>query len=110
MNDLRLMTPSKRGEIFHSIRQELDICIREVDKNYLKIGLLWVDPENWKKSSWGNRSLIWKKKPMNFQRRDSLAWFWTYTHVLETEIIRLDIEAARLRSEMAYRDKRANEA
>ena len=42
MDNLKSMTPSKRGEIFHSIRQELDVCIREVDKNYLKIGMLWA--------------------------------------------------------------------
>ena len=67
-------------------------------------GLLWIVPTLWGEKITGHH-LVWKKKPMNFQRRDSLAWFWTYTHVLETEILRLDREASHLRTEMRYRDK-----
>jgi hypothetical protein len=57
----------------------------EIKKPY---GLLWIMEERY-----GHR-LVWKKKPMNFQKRDGLAWFWTYTNVLETELLRLDREVA----------------
>jgi hypothetical protein len=60
----------------------------EINKPF---GLLWVV-----KNGHGYH-LSWKRKPTNFQRRNSLSWFWTYTHVLETEIIRLDREASYLR-------------
>jgi hypothetical protein len=43
-------------------------------------GLLWVDELNFK----------WKKRPINFQSRKSLAWFWTYLHVVETEFLRFN--------------------
>lgn len=39
-----------------------------------------------------SQKLLWKKKPQNFQKRNSLSWFWEYTHVLELEIMRLDRE------------------
>ena len=55
-------------------------------------GLVWI--------SQGRDRVKWKKKPVNFQRRNSLSWLWTYTHVLETEIIRLDREADLLRREL----------
>ena len=63
----------------------------EIKKPY---GLLWIAEEKY-----GHR-LIWKKKPMNFQRRDALAWFWVYTHVLETELLRLDREMADFKKRM----------
>jgi len=51
-------------------------------------GLMWVEPGKWE------TRLLWKKKPIKFQKRNSLAWFWTYTNVLEKEIIRMDREMA----------------
>ena len=63
----------------------------EINKPF---GLLWV--LNTDKVTYDMRTQItvWKKRPQNFQKRNSLAWFWTYTHVLETEIVRLDREMA----------------
>jgi len=61
---------------------------KEVEKPF---GLLWIVA-----GQHGQR-VSWKRKPANFQRRNSLSWLWTYTKVLETEIIRLDREAGYLR-------------
>ncbi len=73
-------------------------------------GLLWLVPSKYGNAGIGDDPtmgyrLSWKKKPMNFQRRDALAWFWTYTHVLEMELLRLDREAADLRHTMKYRER-----
>lgn len=39
----------------------------------------------------------WIKKPKRFQRRNSLAWIWTYIKVLEKELPRLVHELEQLR-------------
>ena len=49
-------------------------------------GLLWIDED-------AHGYVQWKKRPKRFQRRDSLAWLWTYVRVLEWELPRLDGEA-----------------
>ena len=61
----------------------------EVEKPF---GLLWILEKSKLTDDFRNKILVWKKKPQNFQKRKSLAWFWTYTHVLELEIMRLDKE------------------
>ncbi len=44
-------------------------------------GLLWVEKDGLPQ---------WKKRPQNFQKRDCLAWVFTYLRVLEKELPRLD--------------------
>ncbi len=66
----------------------------EIKKPY---GLLWIVKDQ---CSFEHYRLVWKKKPLNFQKRDGLAWFWTYTNVLETELLRLDREAMYLKEEI----------
>jgi len=39
----------------------------------------------------------WEKKPKRFQRRDGMAWIWTYIHILEKELPRLVFEIEQLR-------------
>ena len=63
-------------------------------------GLLWIGNDDY---NWAN----WKKKPKNFQKRNSLAWLYTYTTVLELEIRRLNFECLDYRTEQ-YSDKQAN--
>lgn len=58
----------------------------EIEKPF---GLLWVFPKNTLSSDFKNKRVVWKKKPQNFQKRNSLAWFWTYTKVIEMELVRL---------------------
>jgi len=65
-------------------------------------GLLWILH---KTDAYNPRNLIWKKKPLNFQKRQSLSWFWTYTNVLEKEILRLDREAGLLRERVGRLDR-----
>ena len=65
----------------------------EVSKPF---GLLWVKEEKESERKHREHSLIWKKKAINFQKRNSLAWYWTYTKVLETEFKRLDNEIRQL--------------
>lgn len=36
--------------------------------------------------------ITWVKKAKRFQRRDSMSWLWTYLHVLELEMPRLQAE------------------
>lgn len=56
-------------------------------------GLLWVLPMVLQNPySAQNRRLAWKKYPQNFQKRNSLAWLWTYVRVIEMELVRLNWE------------------
>jgi hypothetical protein len=57
-------------------------------------GLLWLREGPLKCDE---KRLVWKKKPRNFQKRHSLAWFWTYVRVLEYELPRLSAELERER-------------
>jgi hypothetical protein len=76
-------------------------------------GLMWIVPTMRRENvgypdsrevATGGHHLVWKKKPTRrFQRRNSLAWLWTYTNVLEKEILRLDREAESLRQGMKRR-------
>ena len=52
-------------------------------------GLLWIH-----EASTANQwtTYEWKKRPKKFNRRDSLAWTWTYLKVLEKELPRLACE------------------
>ena len=43
-----------------------------------------------------NVFLKWEKKPKRFQRRDGLAWMYTYLRVIEKELPRLSLENERL--------------
>lgn len=46
-------------------------------------GLLWVQQGKY------GIELKWKKKAQNFQKRDSLAWLYTYVKVIEQEFPRI---------------------
>ena len=52
-------------------------------------GLLWVMNEP-------GFPVRWVRKPKRFQRRDALAWLYTYVSVIEKELPRLNNEVARL--------------
>jgi len=45
-------------------------------------GLIWINNRSYDR-------IQYKKKPSNFQRRNSLAWLYTYVRVLETEFRRI---------------------
>ena len=50
-------------------------------------GLIWVsDTPNFSNSY---LKIQYKKKPLNFQKRNSLSWLYTYTRVLESEFKRI---------------------
>jgi hypothetical protein len=53
--------------------------------------------------------ITWVKKPRRFQRRDSMAWLWTYLRVLEMEMPRLQAENFGKVMAMEYRDRRIAE-
>lgn len=55
----------------------------EVEKPF---GLIWVMPKD---KAWDARALEYKKKPINFQKRNSLSWLYTYLRALETEFRRM---------------------
>lgn len=54
-------------------------------------GLLWI---------YNSLSVVWKKKPKNFQKRNSLSWLWTYVEVLELEMSRISLQAVALSHEI----------
>jgi hypothetical protein len=53
-------------------------------------GLIWITKQSY------NR-IKYKKKPINFQKRNSLSWLYTYTRVLETEFRRIYFEIESLK-------------
>lgn len=53
--------------------------------------------------------LEWVRKPKRFQRRDSLAWQWQYTRVLEAELCRLQSEIDTVSRNLEWQIKRAQE-
>ena len=63
-------------------------------------GLMWVMERN---NTWD--PIIWKKRPKNFQNRNSLAWVWTYVKVIESELRRLDFDNLNLRENWRREDK-----
>ena len=76
-------------------------------------GLLWIVerhfPDNLNRNT---ESMVWKRKPRNFQQRNSLAWLWTYVNVLESEFSRMhyaqsDLELRQLRQEQFQAGQRA---
>lgn len=73
----------------------------EVEKPF---GLLWV----YEKPSLGGRELEWVKRPKNFQKRNSLAWVWTYLKVMEKEFPRMAGELERLRVDHEHLKERYN--
>ena len=60
----------------------------EVEKPF---GLLWVMKDF---------GCVWKKRPKNIQKRNSLAWLWTYIEILESELPRLVEEVQMLREKI----------
>ena len=58
----------------------------EIDSPF---GLLWIMNEQ-------GFPVKWVSKPKRFQRRDALAWLYTYVSVIEKELPRLSIDVARL--------------
>lgn len=75
----------------------------EVEKPF---GLLWVQ----EKDTFRYQRLQWKKRPQNFQRRNSMAWIWTYIHILEKEFPRINDELIRLQQEYRSSQKLLREA
>lgn len=73
----------------------------EVSKPF---GLLWILEKDKLTDDFRTIRFIWKKKPQNFQKRNSLSWFWEYTHVLELEVMRLDREFFYLKERMKNND------
>jgi hypothetical protein len=63
-------------------------------------GLLWIVPDRY------STKMVWKRKPQNFQKRNCLSWFWTYTHILELEIMRLDRECQDLKEHMKRSERK----
>jgi hypothetical protein len=61
----------------------------EIEKPF---GLLYILEKKKLTSNLESVGMVWKKKPQNFQKRNGLSWFWTYTKVLENETMRLDRE------------------
>jgi hypothetical protein len=74
----------------------------EVEKPF---GLLWV----YEKPSLSGRELEWVKRPKNFQKRNSLAWVWTYLKVMEQEFPRMFMELERLKADNEYLKRRYDE-
>ncbi len=68
-------------------------------------GLLWILDDSVTNERFQTTSVKWVKKPKRFQRRDGLAWLFTYVRVIEAELPRLNTECERLRREL----KRADE-
>lgn len=62
----------------------------EVDSPF---GLLWVKPGNF---------LHWEKKPKNIQKRNGMAWLWTYMKVIERELPRIHFSERQLRSRLEW--------
>lgn len=62
-------------------------------------GLLYVGMEATLTSDLRNVSMRWVQKPMRFQRRDGLAWLYTYIRVIEKELPRLSLENERFRNQ-----------
>lgn len=54
-------------------------------------------------------SVDWVKKPRRFQKRDGLAWTYTYLDVIEKEFARVAIEKERSDNEMEYWKEQYNE-
>jgi hypothetical protein len=67
----------------------------EVEKPF---GLLWVY------ENIGPRGVEfdWIKRPKNFQKRNSLAWLWTYLKVMEEEFPRMSEELERVKRDNKY--------
>ena len=67
----------------------------EVEKPF---GLLWVY------ENMGPRGVEfdWVKRPKNFQKRNSLAWLWTYLKVMEKEFPRMSEELERVKRDNKY--------
>jgi hypothetical protein len=75
----------------------------EIEKPF---GLLWIKP----KDSFDYRQIEWKKRPQNFQKRNSLAWLWTYIHVIEKEFPRINEELIRIKQSYVSTQKLLHEA
>lgn len=60
---------------------------QEIEKPF---GLIWVTDKPRFETSY--LKVQYKKKPINFQKRNSLSWFYTYLRVLEVELRRMAFE------------------
>ncbi len=73
----------------------------EIDKPF---GLLWIGEKN-------NYPLLeWKKRPLNFQKRNSLAWLYTYIKVMEKEFPRMAWELEQTKTREAIRETKGGDA
>ena len=76
-----------------------------IDKKEIKapFGLIWIIKSDNYSGFWNEKDkcyydVIYKKKPKNFQKRNSLSWLWTYNNVLTLEIRRLYFENEQIKS------------
>lgn len=75
----------------------------EIEKPF---GLLWAYDKPLNNS---NREVEWKKRPGNFQKRNSLSWMWTYLKVMEKEFPRMFEELERVKRDKKYLSDRLEE-
>jgi hypothetical protein len=69
-------------------------------------GLLWVT-----RGPWGTGiGLKWVKKPKRFQKREGLAWLWTYVRILEMELPRLNGAVDMLKAHIRRLERDVNAA
>lgn len=61
-------------------------------------GLLWILNQSTLTDDLPNVTTKWVKKPARFQRRDGLAWLYTYISVIEKELPRLVREVEELKA------------
>ena len=62
-------------------------------------GLLYVGTDPTITNDLRNITMKWIQKPQRFQKRDGLAWLYTYVRVIEKEFPRLMLENERFRNE-----------
>jgi hypothetical protein len=60
-------------------------------------GLVYVSLDQFGDTQWK-----WVKKPKRFQKRDGLAWIWTYLRVIERELPRLVFELERAERDLRH--------
>ena len=69
----------------------------EIEKPF---GLIWIN--DIKKNPWDATKLTYVRKPLNFQKRNSLSWLYTYNRVLELEMRRMYFEMETLKVNNKY--------
>jgi hypothetical protein len=75
------------------------------------LGLMWIEPSKPGRFSdyESPPRCHWKKRPGNFQHRNSLAWLWTYVRVLEAEFPRMHLENINMHAQIDRAAEQAKE-